>query len=55
MMVSSCLKSGLALGVGLGLKLYFASFRGLCPITVGCDVGTFHGWGDVYIDLRPRR
>ena len=43
MIASSRLKSGLALGLGLGRKLYFATFRGLYPTAVGGDLGGIGG------------
>ena len=42
-MASSRLKSGLALGLGLGRRLYFAVFLGLYPTTVGGDFGGIGG------------
>ena len=39
MIASSRLKSELALGSGLGRKLYFAIFLGLYPTAVGGDLG----------------
>ena len=40
---SSRLKSGFALGLELGRKLYFAIFLGLYPIVVGGDLGGIGG------------
>ena len=40
---SSRLKSGLALGLGLGLKFYFATFLGLYPTVVGGDLEEIGG------------
>ena len=42
-MASSRLKPGLALGLGLGRKLYFAIFLGLYPTVVGGDLGGIGG------------
>ena len=42
-MASSRLKSGLALGLRLGRKLYFAVFLGLYPTTAGGDFGGIGG------------
>ena len=50
-MASSRLKSGLALCLGFGRKLYFAVFCGLYPTTVGGDLGEkvdFQGVGATY-------
>ena len=43
MIASSRLKSGLALGLGLGRKLSFAIFLGLYPTAVGGDLGGIGG------------
>ena len=53
-MASSRLKSGLALRLGLGRKLYFAVFLGLNPTTVGGDLGgigglSIGGWRRIYV------
>ena len=40
---SSRLKSGLALGLGFGLKMYFAVCLVLYPTTVGGDFGGIGG------------
>ena len=56
-MASSRLKSGLALGFGLGRKLYLAVFRGLYPTTAGGDFGGIGGLsvgGVLYMGYSPR-
>ena len=59
MIASSRLKSGFALGLGLGRKLYFAVFRRLYPTIVGGDCGGIGGLsivgGDIYMDYFPRQ
>ena len=55
---SSSLKSGLALGLGLGRKLYFAVCLGLYPTIVGGAFGgiggLLMGGGDVCMDCPLR-
>ena len=57
MIASSLLKSGFALCLALGLKLYFAIFLGLYPTFVGRDLegigGLSMGEGRLMYGLSP--
>ena len=57
-MASSRLKSGSALGLGLGRRLYFAVLRGFYPTTVSGVIGGIGrhstGGGVVFMDYLQR-